>query len=207
MISFNRSLLNISLILLLSLSVLTSYSCKESEDTSKSTDTLTGVETTTSVVVDEEEVLDTSNDPVLLGKTKREQLLESPYDKWFTPTYQSYVVDKDLIQAIGPKLRDAHLTIYMGTWCEDSQREIPALFKILDQAEFNPNNYTLITISEEKDTPSGLEKGKNINFVPTIIVNVDGEEVNRIVEYPIDSLEKDLAKILNGEAYEHAYAE
>lgn len=207
MILYNRTPLNSTLLLGLSLSALLTFSCRESKDTTTATDAAAGVETTTSVVVDEEEVLDTSNDPILLGKTKREQLMEPPYNKWFTPTYESYVVDQDVIKAIGPKLRDAHLTIYMGTWCEDSQREIPALFKILDEAEFNPKNYTLITVSEEKDTPEGLEKGKNINFVPTIIVNVDGEEVNRIVEYPIDSLEKDLAKILNGEPYEHAYVD
>jgi thiol-disulfide isomerase/thioredoxin len=93
----------------------------------------------------------------------------------------------------------------MGTWCEDSQLQIPSLFKVLDEAGFNPNHYTLITVSEEKDTPNGLEKDKDINFVPTIIVSMEGEEIGRIVEYPIENLEKDLENILNGVPYKHAY--
>ena len=182
---------------------LSMFSCKEEpKDT-------TTTEIEVKVVSDsiEDEILDTSDDPILLGKTKRSQLHDEPYSKWFTPTYDEYVVDTATVKVIGRKLRDAHLTIFMGSWCEDSQLQIPAMFKVLDQAGFNPNHYTLVTVSEEKDTPKGLEKGKNITFVPTVIVNMEGKEIGRIVEYPIESWEKDLEKILNGEPYKHAYEE
>lgn len=184
---------------------LCTFSCKESTTHKKTPEATETSNTTTEA--DEDDVLDTSNDPILLGKTKRSQLLESPYSKWFTPTYEEYVVDTVTVSVIVRKLRDAHLTIFMGTWCEDSQLQIPMLFKVLDEAGFNPNNYTLITVSEEKDTPNGLEKDKDINFVPTIIVSMEGKEIGRIVEYPIENLEKDLEKILNGEPYKHAYEE
>tara|TARA_R110001632_G_scaffold166710_3_gene285124 strand:+ start:515 stop:1057 length:543 start_codon:yes stop_codon:yes gene_type:complete len=178
-------------------------SCNE-----KATEKITAeTETVASLETNEDEVLDTSDDPILLGKTKRSQLHADPYSKWFTPTYEEYVVDTTTVKAIGSKLRDAHLTIFMGSWCEDSHLQIPSLFKVLDEAGFNPNHYTLITVSEEKDTPNGLEKGKSIINVPTIIVNMEGQEIGRIVEYPIESLEKDLEKILNGESYKHAYEE
>ena len=178
-------------------------SCKEKATEKVTTET----ETNSSLETDEDKHLDTSEDPILLGKTKRSQLHDEPYSKWFTPTYEEYVVDTATVSTIGRKLRDAHLTIFMGTWCEDSQLQMPALFKVLDEAGFNPNHYTLVTVSEEKDTPNGLEKGKNIISVPTIIINMEGKEIGRIVEYPIESLEKDLEKILNGEPYKHAYEE
>jgi thiol-disulfide isomerase/thioredoxin len=179
------------------------FACKE-----KTTDKVpTEPETAAVTETIDDLVLDTSDDPILLGKTKRSELHMEPYSKWFTPTYKDYVVDTATVSSMGRKLRDAHLTIFMGTWCEDSQLQIPALYKVLDEAGFNPNHYTLITVSEEKDTPKGLEKGKNITNVPTVIVNMDGEELGRIVEYPIESLEKDLEKILNNESYKHAYEE
>jgi hypothetical protein len=43
--------------------------------------------------------------------------------------------------------------------------------------------------------------------VPTFIFMKDGQELGRIVEYPLESLEKDMAKILSGVDYKHAYAE
>ncbi|MFT5862429.1 MAG: thiol-disulfide isomerase/thioredoxin [Flavobacteriales bacterium] len=182
---------------------LCTFSCKEST-TKKNIPEATETPNTTNEA-NEGDVIDTSNDPILLGKTKRSQLLEIPYSKWFMPTYEEYVVDTVTVKVIEGKLRDAHLTIFMGTWCQDSQLQIPAVFKVLDKAGFNPNHYTLITVSEEKDTPNGLEKDKDINFVPTIIVSMEGEEIGRIVEYPIENLEKDLEKILNGAPYKHAY--
>lgn len=191
------------LVCILCISSLCMLSCNE-----KATEKITAeTETVASLETNEDEVLDTSDDPILLGKTKRSQLHADPYSKWFTPTYEEYVVDTTTVKAIGSKLRDAHLTIFMGSWCEDSHLQIPSLFKVLDEAGFNPNHYTLITVSEEKDTPNGLEKGKSIINVPTIIVNMEGQEIGRIVEYPIESLEKDLEKILNGESYKHAYEE
>ena len=35
----------------------------------------------------------------------------------------------------------------------------------------------------------------------------DDQELGRMVEYPLESLEKDMVKILSGEDYKHAYAE
>ena len=41
--------------------------------------------------------------------------------------------------------------------------------------------------------------------VPTFIFYKDGEELGRIVEYPIQDLESDMLKILSGQPYRHAY--
>ena len=62
-------------------------------------------------------------------------------------------------------------------------------------------------VSEDKDTPEGLEEGMDIQYVPTIILFKNGEELGRIVESPVETLEKDLLKIAKGEPYEHTYAD
>lgn len=95
----------------------------------------------------------------------------------------------------------------MGTWCSDSQREVPHFFKVMDQAGYDYNNFTLITMSREKTTPENFEEGLNITNVPTIIFYENEKERNRIVEYTIETLEKDMLNILQENTYQNAYAE
>lgn len=144
---------------------------------------------------------------MLLGMANREGLQRDGFEKWFNPGYAEYTPDVQTLEQLKPLLNDVHITVFMGTWCEDSHAEVPHFYKILDEAGFDENKLTLITVSEEKTTPDGLEKDENITNVPTIILRKNGEELGRIVEYPIESLEKDMAAIVSGKAYKHAYAD
>ena len=56
-----------------------------------------------------------------------------------------------------------------------------------------------------KKSPQHEEAGKNIVRVPTIIVEQKGNEIGRIIEFPITSLEKDLLTILRKEKYQPNY--
>ncbi len=144
---------------------------------------------------------------MLLGKANRKGFQMDAFKDWFNTGYEDYKVDSETVAKLKPLLKDVTITVFMGTWCEDSQRETPHFYKILDDAGFDESKLTLITVSEEKTTPQGFEEGKNITHVPTIIFNKNGKELGRIVEYPIESLEKDMLAILSGKEYKHAYAE
>src|SRR5690606_11479926 len=144
---------------------------------------------------------------MLLGKANRKGLQMEAFKGWFNPGYEDYKIDSETLEQLKPLLKDVTITIFMGTWCEDSQRETPHFYKILDEANFDESKLTLITVSEEKTTPQGFEKGKNITNVPTFIFYKSEKELGRIVEYPIESLEKDMLAILSGKEYKHAYAE
>lgn len=144
---------------------------------------------------------------ILLGPANRKGLQMEAFQSWYKPGYDDYEVDMATVEKLKPLLKDSKITVFMGTWCEDSQRETPHFYKIMDSVGFNESNLNLITVSEEKTTPSGLEKGKNITNVPTFIIMKDDKELGRIVEYPIESLEKDMLAILSGKEYKHAYAE
>ena len=144
---------------------------------------------------------------ILLGKSNRKGLQMDAFKEWFTTGYEDYKVDSETLEQLKPLLKDVNITIFMGTWCEDSQRETPHFYKILDEANFNESKLTLITVSDEKTTPQGFEDGKNITNVPTFIFQKNEKELGRIVEYPIESLEKDMFAILSGKEYKHAYAE
>jgi len=144
---------------------------------------------------------------MLLGKANRKGFQMDAFKDWFNAGYESYSVESETVEKLKPLLKDVEITVFMGTWCEDSQRETPHFYKILDEANFDESKLTLITVSDEKTTPQGFEDGKNITNVPTLIFYKNDKELGRIVEYPIESLEKDMLAILSGKDYKHAYAE
>jgi thiol-disulfide isomerase/thioredoxin len=144
---------------------------------------------------------------MLLGKANRKGFQMDAFKDWFNTGYEAYKIDSETLVELKPLLKDVTLTVFMGTWCEDSQRETPHFYKILDDSNFDESKLTLITVSDEKTTSQGFEEGKNITNVPTIIFYKNDKELGRIVEYPIESLEKDMLAILSGKEYKHAYAE
>ncbi len=153
------------------------------------------------VTYEEEEEL-----PILLGKQEITTIKSAPYSKWFMENYK-YSPNQKKLGPLKTALEGKKLTIFMGTWCEDSQMQVPALLNVLDAIKYDSSNITLITMSEDKDTPEGLEDGLNILYVPTIIVYENELEMGRIVEYPVESLEADLLAIATGEEYKHSYAD
>jgi thiol-disulfide isomerase/thioredoxin len=94
----------------------------------------------------------------------------------------------------------------MGTWCGDSKRETPRFFKIMEQADFDfDKNFKLIALNRLKRTPDNLQADYNIIRIPTFIFYRQGKELGRYVEYPRESMEKDILKILEGKPYKHSY--
>lgn len=145
-------------------------------------------------------------DKMLLGLQDREALQQPPFNSWFDVNYEEYRPDAAMVEKLKPFTEDLEIKMFMGTWCGDSKREVPAFFKLLDALEFPADKVTLITMDTEKTTPDNLEEGLDVTNVPTIIFMKEGKELNRIVEYPIESLEEDMLSILKGEDYKHAYA-
>ena len=95
----------------------------------------------------------------------------------------------------------------MGTWCRDSKREVPRIYRILDAVSFDKSRLTLINLDRTKSSPKGKEESLNIHHVPTLILYRSGIEIGRIIESPIKSLEKDIAAILTDESYTPNYSD
>ncbi|MDD3723423.1 MAG: thioredoxin family protein [Lutibacter sp.] len=141
----------------------------------------------------------------LIGIADRESFLEAPFNSWFTPNYDAYETDKQTIEKLKPLLKAVTIKAFMGTWCEDSHDQTPVLYKILDEADFNYDHLELITVNRSKFTPDNLQEGFNIERVPTFIVYKNDKEIGRFVEYPRESVEADLLKIVSGQPYKHSY--
>ena len=144
-------------------------------------------------------------DGILVGKAKESDLQQEPFKEWFQTGYNDYQPNTETITLIKQLQSNYTITIFMGTWCEDSQNQTPKFYKILDKIGYDKKNVTLITMKRDKTTPELFEKGLNITNVPTFIFYRKGKEINRIVESPVESLEQDMLSILSGKEYKNIY--
>jgi cyclophilin family peptidyl-prolyl cis-trans isomerase len=95
-----------------------------------------------------------------------------------------------------------HLEVYMGTWCHDSEREVPRLIRIVDDLQDQygvslPVRYFALDRSKQK--PEALINGKKIGSVATFIYYRGERELGRIVERPVALFEDDLLAIAAAE--------
>ena len=146
-----------------------------------------------------------SGEIILLGKINKANLQTSDITLWFEKQYHEISADPQWGKDLQTHLKGLKIKVFMGTWCEDSQREIPHFLKLLDQIRFDQNNLEIYAMSEEKTTPENFEKGLEIYNVPTLIFFRNKNEINRFVELPVNSLESDISKIIKGESYTHSY--
>lgn len=138
----------------------------------------------------------------LVGLITVKDIENSKHKSWFNKELNSYVVDTETLDDFEnnpERLKELSVKIFMGTWCEDSHRELPRFYNIM--RFLNITDYEIIGVDYHKETPEKLEKGLNIKFVPTFIIYSDGNELNRIIESPVQSLEKDIISIVQAKNY------
>ena len=144
---------------------------------------------------------------MLVGLSNRGGLQQDPFSVWFNKEYGAYTLNKEAVQVIKNDSENLSIMLFMGTWCGDSRREVPRIYRILDAVNFDESRLTLINMDREKNSPDGEEKGLNIHHVPTLILYKNSSEIGRVIESPIQLLEEDMAKIINGERYTPNYSD
>ena len=145
--------------------------------------------------------------PFIMGKINRQNLLTYEHSNWFETEYLNYKIPNGWIEKNENLLNQMELKLFLGTWCEDSEREVPGMLKLLDYSGFDFSNIEMYAVSEEKNTNENYENGLNIINVPTLIFYKNGKEINRFVEFPNISLAKDLEQIIQGKPYKNPYYE
>ena len=149
-------------------------------------------------VINKVTVDDKTGRSMLIGITDRSAFKLVDFADWYNSEYVGYQPDEFIIGQIKELIDSIDIQIFMGTWCSDSRREVPRFLKIIDLIEPDQNNLQIINVDRKKTSPSHEEKNKNIKFVPTFIINGNGNEIGRIIEFPIITLESDLLSILLG---------
>jgi thiol-disulfide isomerase/thioredoxin len=141
----------------------------------------------------------------IIGLFDRKELSNNPHSEWFNQNYSDYNLDQETLDKLKPLFKDIEITVFMGTWCSDSRKEIPVFYKLIDKLNFSEESIELIGMTLEKTTPDSLEFNQNLINVPTFIFKKDGKEINRIVEFPLETIEKDILEILTTNNYQNPY--
>jgi hypothetical protein len=144
---------------------------------------------------------------VLIGPVTREQV-EAAAPGWVQAGIESKP-DLGAAQALATVPPGAEVTVFLGTWCPDSRREVARFWQSLDQVGATaeggaagglPFTLRYIGVDEGKKEPAEAVLAANVRWVPTFIVRRDGREVGRIVEESPHGIEADLLALLNGTA-------
>ncbi|WP_341215942.1 thioredoxin domain-containing protein [uncultured Wocania sp.] len=153
--------------------------------------------------------VDKKGNELLLGRITKSDLTNNTFNTWFSKNYNDYLVNKNITKQLKDSLNQYEIKVFLGTWCGDSKKEIPRFYKVLDATKFPENQLQVIAVNRTKEaykqSPNNEEKGLNIHRVPTFIFYKNGKEVNRIVEHPKETLERDMLNILTKNKYTSNY--
>lgn len=138
------------------------------------------------------------NREVLFGKCDREGLKTGEMGETFQDFYDAYHPDQEVIGNLTPLLEKTRIFVVLGSWCSDSQEQLPAFLKVLDQCDYPSSRVKMICVNRDKLAGKIDLKGYGIEKVPTFIFFNKGKETGRIVETPVVTLEQDMLDILAG---------
>lgn len=142
---------------------------------------------------------DEDTPPALTGRVTRDEV-EQAVPEWVQAEIEAEVETADALRLanVDP---GAEITVYLGTWCSDSKRELSRFWRAFDEAGGLVSfEVEYIGVDRDKERPAELIEGSGLTHVPTFIVHRDGEEVGRIVEEAPGGIVHDLTALLTGEA-------
>lgn len=109
----------------------------------------------------------------------------------FNKVYESFSPSKEELVKI-KALQGKQVLVFLGTWCHDSEREVPRFLKLLNAAKVQLDSLRLVAVGYDKLDPNGLAKQYDVRYTPTIIVSDGEKELVRMIEKPKQSIAADL---------------
>ena len=135
-----------------------------------------------------------AQDEYLSGPVTESQIRAVTVFDLYTKRYEP---NTEIIQKLNSVEDTILIDVFMGTWCHDSKREVPALFKIMESIE-NPAITAQYTALEyRRRGPKDIIEKNNIKRTPTFIIYKNGKEIGRIIEEVKKSVESDLYSIIS----------
>ncbi len=142
---------------------------------------------------------ESQEESVLVGAVTREEV-EAANTSWVEAGIEAHA-DAGASQALASVEPGAELTVYLGTWCDDSRREVPRFWKALDAAGgLVPFTIHYVGVDREKKEPAAAVQEGGVLYLPTFVVRRGGHEVGRVVETSPNGIEKDVLALLTGKA-------
>ena len=134
---------------------------------------------------------------ILIGECNRDAFTMGPFNEWYDLEYEEYTPDQSVIEKLKKDINNiSRIKIVMGSWCSDSQREVPRFYRIMDDTGVSDEKVELICVNRDK-VVSGMDISTlKIERVPTFIFYDGLKELGRIIETPAKTIEEDLLRII-----------
>ena len=123
-----------------------------------------------------------------------EQALFSQYPA-FRKSYDSYTPSEKELNAIA-SLKGHTVLVLFGSWCHDSEREVPRLLKTLELSGEDNIDVQLIAVNRNKRDPQGVAMFYELKYTPTFILLDGDKELGRVIEKPALTVAEDLQALL-----------
>lgn len=125
-----------------------------------------------------------SSSSILIGDLTKDDLFSK--DQKF---YENYLSSEPYQFKKNIDLSGISVKILFGTWCHDSQREIPKFLRLLEDINMKPEMISLIGLDYNKNEPLNRGVILEVRRTPTFIIYKNGIEIGRIEETPKLALE------------------
>jgi len=137
--------------------------------------------------------------PLQIGAMTEERMLSIVPD--YAQRRKEYAPDLTVLEMMKSYIRAGdRVEVYLGTWCADSQREVPKYLRIVDdlRSQFGVElPTTFVAVDRSKQKPETLVAGKHLSKVATFIYYRGDQELGRIEEKTQSPLfEDDLLSIV-----------
>lgn len=129
-------------------------------------------------------------DYILDGCVQKVELQDPKKFPWFYYGYKAYQPDSSTMTRLLPHAKSMRVICFAGTWCSDTQRELPRLMRILDRLGVPENHYQLFMVNRQKKSNYLNPDVWNLEKVPTFIFYKEGKEIGRFIEESPSFLEK-----------------
>ena len=125
-----------------------------------------------------------SSNSILIGDLTKEDLFSKDHK-----FYENYLSAEPYQFKKNIDLNGISVKILFGTWCHDSQREIPRFLRLLEDINMKPEMISLIGLDYNKNEPLNRDEILEVRRTPTIIFYKNDIEIGRIEEAPKLALE------------------
>ncbi len=118
---------------------------------------------------------------------------------WANYSADKYQPEKDAVEelkTILQKNNKIRFLIFPGSWCPDSEKGVPEIMKLLKLCDYDISSIKIYGVDRQKTEPTSTAVKYKIERVPTLVIIQDGEEIGRVVEFPILSWAEDIITIL-----------
>lgn len=131
-----------------------------------------------------------------VGRVANHMFFSKQHGPVFEPGFKAYNPEKESIEFLKKHKKQLSFKCVLGFWCGDSKEHVPAFLKIMEKMGMDEDGYRMYGVDENKQAAFEGFNALRIEFVPTVIVYYNKQEIGRWVESPKETLEQDLLRIL-----------